>query len=384
MEKKMEKPTAPAQKTFQSPVTGTEGVMPALYARWIEAVVHGPLPEESEATCSNCVMCPRSDQHSGTDQFFFDKISKCCTYTPTLANFIVGAILGDSAPSMTTGKAIIVERLNEGLAVDPLAIRPPPAYKLLYRHSQSAFGRNSTLRCPYLNSASGTCSIWQYRDPTCATWFCKHTRGKIGQSFWKALQDFLNAVSKGLSLWCILQLNIGDEALAILELGQEEKMVGENLQSNELDGRFDVDSAKKAWGRWWQREKVFYAECTRLISGLDFCDVEKICGPEVQVSSRLVKLAYDRMQETNLPTYLGIGHFEVEEATVDAVRVWSYSQLDPLDLPVPIFMALSYFDGRLAHDALTMAEHDLGIRIDHQVIRTLLDFGILQSTQISE
>ena len=69
---------------------------------------------------------------------------------------------------------------------------------------------------------------------------------------------------------------------------------------------------------------------------------------------------------------------------MDAVRVWSYSQLDPLDLPVPIFMALSYFDGRLAHDALTMAEHDLGIRIDHQVIRTLLDFGILQSSQISE
>jgi len=379
----MEKPTTSAKKSFQSSTSELTGPLPAIYTRWIDAVIHGPLPVESEATCSNCVMCSSSDQHSGTDQVYFDRISKCCTYTPTLANFIVGAILCDSASSMTAGKATIHARLREGLGVSPLAIRPPPAYKLLYRHSKSAFGRNSTLRCPYLDSGIGTCSIWRYRDPTCTTWFCKHTRGKIGQSFWQALQDFLTSVTKSLSLWCILQMNIGDEALAILESSEEAKMAGENLKSNELDGQFNIDSTQKIWGRWWQREKTFYAECSRLVSNLDFSDVERICGPEAQVSSRVVKLAYDKLQEVDLPRYLVIGHFEVEEATTDAVRVWSYSRFDPLDLPTPIFMALSYFDGRSIHDALTMVEHDLGIRIDHQVLRTLLDFGILQSTQIS-
>jgi len=379
----MEEPTIPSPKDHQSPITGATGNSPTLYDRWIHAVVHGPLPEESEAICSNCVMCSRSDQHCGTDQFYFDKISKCCTYSPTLPNFIVGAILCDSTPSMTPGKTAIEKRLDQGLGVGPMAICPPPAYQLLYRHSQSAFGQNSTLRCPYLVNATGKCSIWRYRDPTCVTWFCKHSRGKIGQSFWKALQDYLAAVSKGLSLWCILQLDIGDEALAILEWRKQEKGTGENLQSNELDGRFDVHTAQKKWGRWWQREKAFYAECRRLVSDLELSDVKRICGPDVEVSSRLVKLAYDRLQESDVPTYLVIGHFEVEEATIDAVRVWSYSRLDPLDLPVPIFMALSYFDGRSVHDALKMAEHDLGIRIDHQVLRVLLDFGILQSRQLS-
>ena len=259
---------------------------------------------------------------------------------------MVGAILGDSAPSMTTGRATLAARLGRGLGVDPLAIHPPPAYNLLYRHSQNAFGRNSTLRCPHLDTALGACTIWPYRDPTCVTWFCKHHRGKIGQSFWKALQIFLNAVIKELSLWCVLQLNIGDEALALLESKREGGMTGENLQPNELDGRFDAKAAGKTWGRWWQQETAFYSECARLVSDLDFQEVERICGPEVQVSSRLVRLAYAKLQETHIPPHLKIGRFEVEDATFDAVRVWSYSRLDPLDLPVPIFMALSYFDGR--------------------------------------
>ena len=368
-------------KTFQMQERCAAGTLPALYARWVEAIIHGTLPVETEATCSDCVMCSRPGQPVDNEQFFFDKGSKCCTYTPTLSNFMIGAILGDPAPSMTTGRATLAARLDNGLGVDPLAIHPPPAYNLLYRHSHKAFGRNSTLRCPHLDTAREECSIWPYRDPTCVTWYCKHLRGKIGQSFWKALQTFLNAVSKELSLWCVLQLHIGDDALALLESKRESGTTGENLQPNELDGQFDAGAARKTWGRWWQRETAFYAECARLVSDLDFKEVEKICGPEVRMSSRLLKLAYGKLQETHIPTHLQIGRFEVEDASVDAVRVWSYSRLDPLDLPVPVFMALSYFDGRPTDDALSMVEHDLGIRLDDQLLRTLIDFGILETGQ---
>jgi hypothetical protein len=352
-----------------------------VYARWIEAIIQGSLPEEIEATCSDCAMCSRPVEPVETEQFFFDRGSKCCTYTPTLSNFMIGAILGDSAPSMTTGRASVEARLSKGLGVEPLAIHPPPAYNLLYRHSQDAFGRNSTLRCPHLDTVLGTCSIWPYRDPTCATWFCKHLRGKTGQSFWKALQIFLNAVTQDLSLWCILQLNIGEDALAILESRRKIGMTGENLRSNELDGRFDANVARKTWGRWWQKETAFYSECARMVCDLDFQEVERICGPAVQVSSRLVKRAYVKLEDTHIPTHLNIGHFEVEDATVDTVRVWSYSRLDPLDLPVPIFMALSYFDGRLTDEALSMVKHDLGTHLDYQLLRTLIDFGILENRQ---
>jgi len=373
----------PAPQTFQPQAAGAAGTLPTLYASWFKAIINGSLPVESEATCSKCVMCSRPGEPADTEQYFFNNASKCCTYTPTLSNFMAGAILVDPAPSLTTGKASLAARLSKGLGVGPLAILPPPAYKLLYRHSQSAFGRNSTLQCPHLDTAQGTCSIWPYRDPTCVTWFCKHLRGKISQSFWKALRIFLDAVTKELSLWCLLQLNIGEEALALLGVRREDGITSENLQSNELDGRCDADTARKTWGRWWQRETAFYAECARLVSDLDFNEVEKICGPEIQMSSTLVKQAYAKLQETNIPTHLKIGHFEVEEATFDAVRVWSYSRLDPLDLPVPIFMALSYFDGRPTDEALSMVEHDLGTRLDLQVIRTLKDFGILETLQKS-
>jgi hypothetical protein len=371
----------PAPKMFQQQAMGTAGTLPALYARWIEAIIQGPLPVETEATCSDCVMCSRTGEPADTEQFFFDSGSKCCTYTPTLSNFVVGAILGDPTQSMITGKAALTARLSKGLGADPLSIHPTLAYNLLYRHSQNAFGRNSTLRCPHLDTALGACTIWPYRDPTCVTWFCKHHRGKIGQSFWRALQTFLDVVIKELSLWCVLRLDIGDEALALLESKRDRGMKGENLQASELDGRFDADTARKTWGRWWGRETEFYAECARLVSNLDFRQVERICGPEILVSSRLVKLAYARLQETDIPTVLTIGRFEVEEATLDAVRVWSYSRLDPLDLPVPVFMALSYFDGRPTKDALSMVEHDLGIRLDYQLLRTLIDFGILETRQ---
>jgi hypothetical protein len=280
---------------------------------------------------------------------------------------------------MATGRATLAERLDRGLGVDPLAIHPPPAYNLLYRHSQNAFGRNSTLRCPHLDTARGVCTIRPYRDPTCVTWFCKHHRGKIGQSFWKTLQVFLNAVIKDLSLWCVLQLHIGDEALALLESKREGGMAGENLQSNELDGRLDAKAAGKIWGRWRHRETAFYSECARLVSDLDFRDVERICGPGVRASSLLVMRAYAGLRETHIPPYLRIGRFEVEDATYDAVRVWSYSRLDPLDLPVPVFMALSYFDGRPTNEVLSMVEHDLGTHIDAGLLRTLIDFGILEA-----
>ena len=187
---------------------------------------------------------------------------------------------------------------------------------------------------------------------------------------------------KELSLWCVFQLNIGDEALALLESRREGGVTGENLQANELDGRFDAKAVRKNLGpvvasgnRVLCRMRPAGLRPRLPGSGKDLRPRGPGCLPE------LVKLAYAKLQETDIPTYLRIGRFEVEEATVDAVRVWSYSRLDPLDLPVPVFMALSYFDGRPTTDALSMVEHDLGTHIDCQLLRTLIDFGILETGQ---
>ncbi|MCB2148154.1 MAG: hypothetical protein KQI81_16885 [Deltaproteobacteria bacterium] len=375
----------PASQSFRPSGVDTVGTLPVLYARWIEAILPpGPLPVEIEATCTDCAMCARPGEPVGAGRIFFDSASKCCTYTPGLPNFLAGAILGDPSPAMAAGRASLKARLSEAPGASPLTVLPPPSYSLLYRHSQNAFGRNNALRCPHFDAASGRCTIWPYRDPTCVTWFCKHVRGKIGQSFWKALQTFLNSVVKDLSLWCVLQLDIGDSALAALESWREGEMSGENLQPNEVDGRPDAAAARKTWGRWWGRETAFYAECAERVCDLDYRDVERICGPDVQLSSRLVQRAYDRLQQTKIPAHLRVGRFTVESTASDAVRVRSYSRLDPLDLPVPVFNALSCFDGRPTADVLSAARRDRGVRLDTRMLRTLIDFGILKTGQKSK
>jgi len=352
--------------------------LPTLYQRWTEAILPGPLPVEVEATCSKCAMCPPQGEKVSNARLFFDSGSKCCTYSPGLPNFMAGAILMDTTPSMDAGRTSLTKRLDTELGVSPLAVLPPPFYNLIYRHSQDAFGRNTSLRCPHVDTIQGICTIWPYREPTCITWFCKHQRGKNGQTFWKQLHNFLTTINKELALWCVLRLDFGIEALQAMVRWREHEITGENLKTNEVDGRVDENAAKKIWGRWWGRKTTFYTECARLVFPLSYRDVENICGPEVQLSARLVIEAYNDLLEKEIPTHLKVGRFEVEGASGDAVRVWSYSRLDPLDLPVAVFKSLPFFNGQPTSEVLSSVRLHLGASLDGRLLRTLIDFGILE------
>ena len=67
--------------------------LPPLYAGWIDDLLDGPLPHESEATCEDCAMWP-SARTSASATLAFNRETKCCTYVPALANFLVGRIVG--------------------------------------------------------------------------------------------------------------------------------------------------------------------------------------------------------------------------------------------------------------------------------------------------
>ncbi len=370
--KSTEEPSRPS-----SPMDGTT-VLPTFYQKWIEAILPGPLPVEIEATCSECAMCPPQDEKVSDDQLVFDSGSKCCTYSPGLPNFMVGSILMDTTPSLDAGRASLTKRLDMEVGVSPLAVLPPPVYNLIYRHSQDAFGRNIALRCPHLDTALGSCTIWPYREPACLTWFCKHRRGKFGQIFWKYLYNFLTTINKELALWCVLQLDIGSEALEALEIWRNEETDGEHLKTGQVDGKPDEEVANKIWGRWQGRKTAFFAECSSLVADLSFEDVARICGPEVRLSAQMVVQAFNNLHDIEVPAYLKVGRFKVEGVTTDYVRVWSYSRLDPLDLPVSVFRALSFFNGPATTEVLSTVRLELGASLDGSLLRTLLDFGILE------
>ena len=159
----------------ESPQTADD--LPALYARWLTDALPAPPPPETNATCSACPLVSRQGaEPSGAGLFHPD--TKCCTYIPTLPNFLVGAILADDEPAAQNGRRSLRVRLEGGDGLTPLGLAAPPAHAILYRAGgEHVFGRSPALRCPHYVVDEGTCGIWRHREAVCATWFCRHVRG---------------------------------------------------------------------------------------------------------------------------------------------------------------------------------------------------------------
>ena len=182
--------------------------LPPLYAPWIEEVLGGPVPEESHATCSSCAMCPPTNAKAVTTSLTeFDPGSKCCTYVPTLPNFLVGMVLDDDSGLTEPGRISIEARIADGAGVTPLGLQADPRYALIYKHAGGeAFGRTAGMRCPHYLPANGRCGIWRHRNAVCATWFCKHERGMVGKQFWDTLRQLLTLAERHLAMWAAAQL----------------------------------------------------------------------------------------------------------------------------------------------------------------------------------
>jgi len=188
--------------------------LPPLFNAWVEELLGGPLPEETRATCSDCIMLPQPGERPSEEKIFFDPRSKCCTYLPDIPNFLVGRVFRDQTPEMAPGRASMEKRVGARIAVTPLGIGQTSSYLLWYNHSKSGFGRSQTLRCPHYIEEGGRCSIWRHREGTCATWYCKHDRGASGQRFWRdAVHRLLKAIEHEISQWCVMELDLGTTAL---------------------------------------------------------------------------------------------------------------------------------------------------------------------------
>src|SRR5258706_6959334 len=103
----------------QLPVLPTSP-LPPLYAAWIDQLLGGSIPQETDATCDDCAMLPDVGQTPEASGVFFNPETKCCSYVPQLPNYLVGRILNDNDPAFARGRASVETRLNAGVAVSPL------------------------------------------------------------------------------------------------------------------------------------------------------------------------------------------------------------------------------------------------------------------------
>jgi hypothetical protein len=355
--------------------------LPALYAKWVEELLPGPIPEETEATCGDCAMCAPGEEPPLRSGYYFDPSVKCCSFIPELPNFLVGGILDDD-PATSEGRRTLDARLAEGVGISPLGLGRHPTFQMLYEHlaSVQGFGRSRTIRCPHYLQDSGRCSIWGHRESTCATWFCKHVRGELGKRFWAALQQLLFAIERELAPWCAAELDLGTQALRRLFASIPEDLHTDPIKAGELDGRPDPEARRANWGNWADREQEFYIESAGLVAGLSGSDVLQIGGTNLRILVQLAREARAELTSDTIPERLQAGVLELQRTSTDYTRVVTYSPCDPIEIPKAAMDVLHYFDGRPTRRALEAIAKETGLQVKPSMVRRLVDFGVLIST----
>jgi len=356
---------------LQDPASG----FPTLQARWLDGILGAAVPPETYATCGDCAMVAPSGEPGGGD--YFDPSTKCCTYFPALASFLVGGVLADDDPAMLEGRSRIEARIEARVGVTPLSVRAPWQYDVLYDPG-ARFGQSPSMRCPYF-LADGGCGVWKHRNAVCMSWFCKHARGAVGHDMWRRIEQLLSTVERELARWCALELEIGDDALAALvptpQLASRERLA----KAGDMDGAIDEQRYAAQWGTWLGREREYYRSCAEIVAGLAWSDVMRIGGAKVEVLAHIAHAAFARVTSKTLPERIAVQPFQVASMGAESARIVTYSPFDPLDLPNDLVLALSSLNGASPARAIRALEESHGIAIDEEALQRLVDFGLLGS-----
>lgn len=172
-------------------VHGSARWLPDVFFRWIPELRDVDWPAEARSSCDACPMVADPKER-------FDPEIRCCTYHPTVPNFLVGRGLLRGGAS----REVLLRRIGEGSGVDALGIAPPKGWADRYFSPRMAFGRDRSMRCPFWVGGELSCGIWADRNATCRTWFCKHDGGVRGQRLWTALREGLSATEQHLAREC--------------------------------------------------------------------------------------------------------------------------------------------------------------------------------------
>src|SRR5262245_2472370 len=77
--------------------------LPPIYGPLLSGFFDRPEVVETRATCDACAMCDHG-QGAPVAMEFFNPDTKCCTFHPVLANYLVGAILADRGDELAEGR----------------------------------------------------------------------------------------------------------------------------------------------------------------------------------------------------------------------------------------------------------------------------------------
>ncbi len=350
--------------------------LPKVYAGFLPSVFAESLPRETRATCDNCAMC--SDESAAQPKDLklrnFSPDIKCCTYHPSLPNFLVGGILASGEPGLAEGRKRIREKIAKGVSVTPRAVAAPRKYSLLYENVHEFFGRAKAMACPYYDG--GNCTIWLHREAVCTTYFCKHVRGERGKAFWNELKQYLATVELKLSLYCASQL-VSDPA----RLGKiwDIELKGP-LTVQDLEETAPPESQRaELWGEWLGREEAFYIRCHELVGALTPEKFAGLAGIEETFLLHKLTTAFAKAADDGLPPKLKRNpELCVVKSGGNYLVTSQGARGEAFELSSLFYPLLEKFDGTEENGAVLkqLAENDKVV-IDTQTLATLYNVGIL-------
>ncbi len=335
-------------------------MLPPRYAAWISDLLGGTLPEEQAATCSRCAMLA----DTVPEAYRFRPDAKCCTYAPTLPNFLVGSALRDMPPG--PARASLERRIADPSVCTPHGVDVTEHQRSAYQALLAAetFGRAETLRCPHYLVEGGLCGLHEHRNGVCATWFCKHDRGVTGQRFWNALEVLLTLIERELSHWCACQL----------------------LYRTAPPGPPASDEQSE-WLAWAPHAADYYVRSAALVAELAWPEVQVVAGPDLVPAAAAVLAAHAALEPAS-PTLVQIrrppatlvpGALRISHKGPETTRVITYSDSDPLALPTDLVELLPRFDGRPTEAVLAELARE-GVILTPDLVERLVDFAVLRAT----
>lgn len=311
--------------------------LPQIYQSFLPDFFQNEIPEETLATCQNCAMCSENDDISTATSLFFTQTTKCCTYYPTIPNYLAGGILSDKQGNSEEGKRILNQIIDQKAGVFPHKILPPTNYQILYKSTREyAFGRAQSLLCPFFNKETGSCFIWKFRSRMCSTWFCKTEKGKDGNDFWDATGEFLAAIEKNISMYILREL--GFEAQHVIALVSKMR---QNVQ--EIDGHVTSDVFEDRWRHWHGNEKALYIKAYKAAKKLNNTSFENIMGIQGVLHVERLQQLRNNMLSPVLPSRLKRN----PELTICRVKdkVQLESDVCKIAMNQRTYTLLDYFDG---------------------------------------
>ncbi|HIJ95710.1 MAG TPA: hypothetical protein HPP94_08235 [Desulfuromonadales bacterium] len=348
--------------------------LPVIYSHFLPLFFSNLIPVETSATCMDCVMLAKAESQSNSPKFFSAE-TKCCTHYPELPNYLVGALLGDADHGHETGRRRVRDKIAARTSITPLGVLRPKKYNLLIKNTaHEYFGRSITLRCPFYEHTSGSCTIAPHWDAVCSTWFCKHDAGEDGKKFWRTLRKYLENLEKILTRYALLK--VGANPL-VAGLSIDEAVP---LSIQELDELPPLpDLYDRVWGEWVGREEEFYRECYSQISQLRQEDFANLEGIEQKILLKELEKAYEQLMDKPLPVLLKKNPgLLVEKISDSEYLLSSYSPFDPSKVSKRLYDCLDFFDGaHMTANVCKRCHEKLNVRLTEKTIKKLYQFRIL-------